>query len=222
MSTVNYKIRLIIAGACLLFAVTYANAQDSANVHRSVHSKNALDTQSVVSNKSITKMQPNSGDIEVSGSVIFLIRHFEKESSDATAKQNKDPELTTQGQARAQLLASFLADQNVTTVFSTNYKRTIQTATPTAKQNGLSVTFYDPRELADFALQLQAMSTKGKGNILIVGHSNTTPQLLKLLGGPDKPLSENDYGDLFYLTMGGASQLKTHSIADSFQHVVIE
>jgi phosphohistidine phosphatase SixA len=222
MSTVNYKIRLIIASACLLFAVTFASAQDIANIHRSVHLKNALDTQSIVSNKSITNIQRNSGDIEAPGSVIFLIRHFEKESTDGMAKQNKDPELTTQGQARAQLLASFLADKNVITVFSTNYKRTIQTATPTAKQNGLSVTFYDPRELAGFALQLQAMSTKGKGNILIVGHSNTTPQLLKLLGGPDQPLSENDYGDLFYLTLGDSSQLKTHSIADSFQHVMIE
>jgi hypothetical protein len=86
----------------------------------------------------------------------------------------------------------------------------------------LSVTFYNPRELAGFALQLQAMSTKGKGNILVVGHSNTTPQLLTLLGGPDKPLSENDYGDLFSLTLGGASQLKTHLVADSFQHVMIE
>nr|WP_297348052.1 histidine phosphatase family protein [uncultured Glaciecola sp.] len=222
MSTVNYKIRLMIASACLLFVVTFASAQDIANVNRSVHTKHTLDTQSVVSNKIITKMQRNSGDIEVPGSVIFLIRHFEKKSTDANAKQNKDPELTTQGQARAQLLASFLADKNVTTVFSTNYKRTIQTATPTAKQNGSSVTFYNPRDLADLALQLQAMSTKGKGNILIVGHSNTTPQLLKLLGGPDKPLSENDYGDLFYLTIGDANQLKTHSIADSFQHVMIE
>jgi phosphohistidine phosphatase SixA len=222
MSTVNYKIQLIIASACLLFAVTFANAQDIANVHRSIHTKNALDTQSVVSNKSITNIQRNSGDIEAPGSVIFLIRHFEKESTDGMAKQNKDPELTTQGQARAQLLASFLADKNVTTVFSTNYKRTIQTATPTVQQNGLSVTFYNPLELAGFALQLQAMSTKGKGNILVVGHSNTTPQLLKLLGGPDKPLSENDYGDLFYLTLGGASQLKTHLVADSFQYVMIE
>jgi phosphohistidine phosphatase SixA len=222
MSTVNYKIRLIIASVGLLFAVTFASAQDIAHVHRSVHTKNALETQSVASHKSITNIQRNSEDIKVPGSVIFLIRHFEKEPVDANAKQNKDPELTTQGQARAQLLASFLADKNVTTVFSTNYKRTIHTATPTAKQNGLSVTFYNPRELAGFALQLQVMSTKGEGNILIVGHSNTTPQLLKLLGGPDKPLSEDDYGDLFYLTMGDASQLKTHSIADSFQHAMIE
>jgi len=153
---------------------------------------------------------------------IFLVRHFEKESVDTLNVQTKDPELATRGKARAQLLATFLADKTITTVFSTNYKRTIQTATPTAQQNGLTITFYNARELADFALQLQTMSTKISGNILVVGHSNTTPQLLKLLGGPDKPLSENDYGDLFYLTAGGNNQLNKNAAADSFQHVMIE
>jgi phosphohistidine phosphatase SixA len=222
MSTVNHKIRLIIASACLLFIVTFASAQDLANVQRVVNIEIVVDAQNVVNNKRITSTQRNDGDSEVTGSVIFLIRHFEKGSTDAMTKPTKDPELTARGQARAQLLANFLADKNVTTVFSTNYKRTIQTATPTAQQNGLSVTFYNPRELVNVALQLQVMSTKGKGNILIVGHSNTTPQLLKLLGGPDKPLSEHDYGDLFYLTLSDVSQLKALSVADSFQHVMIE
>jgi broad specificity phosphatase PhoE len=222
MITVNQKIRLIITCASLLFVVTFAGAQQAANVKRANNTENSVDTQSGVNNKSLVNTQSNDADIEAPSNVIFLSRHFEKESTGAVTKTNKDPELTSQGEARARLLANFLADKNVTTVFSTNYKRTIQTAMPTVQQNGLSVTFYNPRELAGFALQLQAMSTKGKGNILVVGHSNTTPQLLKLLGGPDKSLSENDYGDLFSLTLGGASQLKTHLVADSFQHVMIE
>jgi phosphohistidine phosphatase SixA len=215
MRMVNKKMSLIITGACLFLAVTFAGAQQATQVKR------IINTKSVV-NKNLVNKQRNDDDIVAHSTVIFLSRHFEKEPKDTVTKQNKDPELSPKGKARAQLLASFLADKNVTTVFSTNYKRTIQTALPILQQNGLSVTFYNPRELPDFALHLGVMSTKGMGNILIVGHSNTTTQLLTLLGGPDKPLSENDYGDLFYLTLGDASQLKTRSVSDSFQHVMIE
>lgn len=222
MRMVNKKIRLIITGACLLFAVIFAGALQADNVKRIINTESSAVKRSVIDNTGLAITQRNDGDIEAPNSVIFLSRHFEKESTAVVAKKNKDPELTMQGHARAQLLASFLADKNVTTVFSTEYKRTIQTATPTAQQNGLSVTFYNPRELPEFALQLRAMSTKGVGNILIVGHSDTTPQLLKLLGGPDKPLSETDYGDLFYLSLDNASQLTTTSVTDSFQHVMIE
>ena len=154
----------------------------------------------------------------IRSNLVFLVRHFEKQSADARSQGNyaKDPELTEQGLTRAQALAAFLADKNITAVFSTNYKRTIQTATPTAEQYGLDITFYNPSELAEFALQLSTLVNNG--NVLVVGHSNTTPQLLKFLGGPDKELSENDYGDLFYLSVLGTGK----SATNSFQHVMIE
>ena len=152
------------------------------------------------------------------GNQMFLVRHFEKQSPNTQNKHTKDPELTEQGQARAQTLASFLAEKNITSVFSTNYKRTLQTALPTAEHHGINITSYNPNELAEFALQLSALAGAGKGNILVVGHSNTTPQLLKLLGGPDKVLSEGDYGDLFFLSGFGSEK----AVANSFQHVMIE
>jgi broad specificity phosphatase PhoE len=157
-------------------------------------------------------------DENLKGNQVFLVRHFEKQSPNTQNKHSKDPELTERGQARAQALAAFLAEKNITSVFSTNYKRTLQTASPTAEQHGINITFYNPSELAEFALQLTALAGAGKGNILIVGHSNTTPQLLKLLGGPDKVLSEDDYGDVFYLSLFGTKE----AVANSFQHVMIE
>ncbi|AEP30702.1 SixA phosphatase family protein [Brumicola nitratireducens] len=161
----------------------------------------------------------NAKDVENrKGNLVFLVRHFEKQSPNTQSKHTKDPELTERGLARAQALAAFLAEKNITSVFSTNYKRTLQTASPTAEQYGINITFYNPSDMAEFALQLTALAGAGNGNILVVGHSNTTPQLLKLLGGPDKVLSEDDYGDVFYLSLFGTEK----TVANSFQHVMIE
>jgi len=192
MHTGNHTFSLLVVSVSL-FMSFFINAQEQADV---------------------------DGVNEFTGNTIFLVRHFEKQSSD-TDTQNKptnDPKLTERGQARAQALAAFLAEKNVTAVFSTNYNRTLQTATPTAQQYGINITVYNPSELAQFALQLKALAGTGNGNILVVGHSNTMPQLLKLLGGPDKVLSEDDYGDLFSVSGLGNEQ----SALNSFHHVVIE
>jgi phosphohistidine phosphatase SixA len=154
----------------------------------------------------------------LSANVVFLVRHFEKQTSDTLNKKLKDPELTQRGQTRAQALAVFLAEKNITSVFSTHYKRTLQTATPTAEQFGINIAFYNPSELANFAGQLKTLAGAGNGNILVVGHSNTTPQLLKLLGGPDKVLAEDDYGDLFYLALGDGER----TVPRAFQQIMIE
>lgn len=154
----------------------------------------------------------------LSGNLVFLVRHFEKETPDILNKKLKDPGLTKRGEARAKAMAAFLAEKNITSVFSTSYKRTLQTATPTAEQFGINITFYDPSELANFAAKLKTLASAGKGNILVVGHSNTTPQLLKLLGGPDKALSEDDYGDLFYLALTDGEP----AAPNAFQHIMIE
>ena len=192
MRTGNHTFSLLVVSVSL-FMSFFINAQEQADV---------------------------DGVNELTGNTIFLVRHFEKQSPD-TDTQNKptnDPKLTERGQARAQALAAYLAEKNMTLVFSTNYNRTLQTARPTAQQHGITITMYNPSELAEFALQLKALAGTGNGNILVVGHSNTTPQLLKLLGGPDKVLSEDDYGDLFSLSGLGNEQ----SALNSFHHVVIE
>jgi len=186
----NQKAGLLVV--CVsLFMSFLASAQEQANVE-------GLDT--------------------LSGNLVFLVRHFEKQTSDTLNNQLKDPGLTQRGQTRAQALAIFLADKNITSIFSTNYKRTLQTAAPTAQQVDIDIALYNPSELAKFAGQLRVSASAGKGNILIVGHSNTTPQLLKLLGGPDTVLSEDDYGDLFYLALTNSER----SAPSAFHQIMIE
>ena len=71
-------------------------------------------------------------------SAIYLVRHGEK------ASVGQDPELTPQGQARAQAIAAILARAGITGVFSTPTQRTRQTAQPLAQRIGLEVQLYDP------------------------------------------------------------------------------
>jgi broad specificity phosphatase PhoE len=115
----------------------------------------------------------------------YFVRHFEKMSG-------PDPELTKQGTQRAQKLADYFAQIPLTAVYSTNYHRTKQTAQAVASELGLPVTQYDPRQLATFAETLK-LSTE----VLVVGHSNTTPGLIDLMGGQSVLIEESDYGQLF-------------------------
>lgn len=125
---------------------------------------------------------------------IYLVRHAEKAEGD-------DPSLTLVGRARSEILARELKDAGLTTIYSTNYNRTRETAAPTAKAAGLSVYSYDPRNLESFASMLRATP----GAILVVGHSNTTTQLVDLLGGkPGAPINEaTEYDRIYVLTVDG-------------------
>lgn len=126
--------------------------------------------------------------------VVFLVRHAEK----TTAKE--DPDLSDEGKARAGELANTLSSADIEHVHSTDYKRTRDTAAPVAVETGLKVELYDPDKLADFAKELK---DKG-GRHLIVGHSNTTPELTKLLGGnPGSEIDEkSEYDRLYVITTG--------------------
>ncbi len=124
--------------------------------------------------------------------VIYLVRHAEKE-------KGSNPSLTQGGIKRAAALAEFLKDKNVNAVFSTNYKRTIETAEPTAKQAGIEVDKYDPRNLP---LMKEKLSLK-EGATLVVGHSNTTPRLFNLLTGLNHAdLDEHQYDHVYIVTVG--------------------
>jgi len=122
----------------------------------------------------------------------YLIRHSEKDRSDS---QNSNPNLNPNGKERAERWASYFNDKKIDAVYSTNYNRTIQTATPTADAYGLEVKFYDPTNMYD---QNFVEETTGK-NILVVGHSNTTPQFVNAILGERKynDLDDNDNATLF-------------------------
>ena len=121
----------------------------------------------------------------------YFVRHFEKQSGD-------NPSLTSQGKSRADNLAKYFTDKPLTAIFSTEYNRTQETAAPVAKLKMLKTQYYDPSNLSQFADQL-----KSKNHLLVVGHSNTTPQLIQLMGGTLFVIAEFDFGVLYIMQKNG-------------------
>ena len=125
--------------------------------------------------------------------VVFLVRHAEKTG------EGRDPALSEAGQARADELANVLADAGITAIYSSDYRRTRGTAEPLARRLGLEIMVYDPQQLESLAQILG----KSAGRTLVVGHSNTTPELVALLGGEPGPAIDEagEYDRLYSLTL---------------------
>ncbi|MGD2071517.1 MAG: phosphoglycerate mutase family protein [Gemmatimonadota bacterium] len=121
-------------------------------------------------------------------SVFLLVRHAEK------VDQTDESPLTEVGQARAETLARMLRDAGVDGIYSSDFRRTRDTAAPLARELGLEVALYDTDGLPELADALLS----SPGRYLVVGHSNTTPELAGLLGGdPGSPISEDEYDRLY-------------------------
>jgi len=122
---------------------------------------------------------------------IYLTRHAEK-LTDGTP----NPSLSTVGIRRAKNLAQLLKTKNITLIYSTNYNRTMQTAKQVAEEIKIEITIYDPSNLKSIADKLFCINA----NILVIGHSNTTPALVELLGGQlQGDMLESDYGLVYQL-----------------------
>lgn len=132
--------------------------------------------------------------------VIYLVRHAEKGSV------GTDPDLTPQGRERARNIAAILGKAGITAIFSTPTSRTQQTAAPLAQCTGLKVQLYDP--FAPLALVDEVKATRGA--VLVVGHTNTLPELVRLFGGaPGLDIGEDEYERLYQLLPGPDGIVKT-------------
>ncbi len=131
--------------------------------------------------------------------VIFIVRHAEK-----TRAGGNDPDLSLEGRKRADALAHILKDSQITAIFVTEFKRTQETAAPTAKAGHVSPTVISANDIGALVEKLHALN----GNALVVGHGNTIPDLLKALG-VTTPVSipEDDYTEIFAVLVGDAPHL---------------
>ena len=133
--------------------------------------------------------------------VVFLVRHGEK------LDRSPDPSLSSAGVARAATLAAMLRGAGLDRVYSSDYARTRETARPVADAAGLTVRLYDPRDLAALAKTLRDSG----GRHLVVGHSNTTPAMVTLLGGePGAPIDEaSEFDRLYVVTVDAAGRAQS-------------
>ena len=106
-----------------------------------------------------------------------------------------------------------LKDLAITEIYSTTYKRTMQTVQPLADSLGISITPYDPQDLTGFAQILKEKS----GVILVSGHSNTTPKVTSLLLGSEVArINEDEYDNLFIITSTATNPVLTKLRYPSF------
>jgi len=145
--------------------------------------------------------------IDQTSTTIILVRHAEKE---IVPPENKDPDLSPAGVARAQELARMFGDSGITAIYATQYKRTQQTVKPMADKLRLPLTKVEAKETPELVKQIRA---RGAGQtIFIAGHNNSVPEIIAAMGGPQMPIiPETEYDNLYILTVqsdGSAKLLK--------------
>lgn len=130
-----------------------------------------------------------------STTTIILVRHAEKASEGGS-----DPRLTPEGKLRAFTLAQVAGKADVAAIYATQYKRTKATARPLADQLDLELKIIEAADLD--ALHDNVMESHRGEVIVIVGHSNTVPELIRLFSGTEVPaIPEDEYANLYVVTI---------------------
>jgi phosphohistidine phosphatase SixA len=144
------------------------------------------------------------------GTTIYVVRHAEKATGidPTTMMTATDPPLTIEGQERALLLKQMLGSKNIKHIYSTNTVRTVSTAQPLKELYlGMPLHLYSSKgdSLNMFIENIKSIT---KGNVLIVGHSNTVDDIANKLAGKQVvsgDLKDNEYDNLFILKRKGNS-----------------
>ncbi|MEP6915704.1 MAG: histidine phosphatase family protein [Acidobacteriota bacterium] len=151
-----------------------------------------------------------------SQTTVFLVRHAERADNGpggtppmtAPGAPAADPDLSDAGRARAAALAAALKDANITAIYATDLKRTQQTAAPLAQALGLTVIVVPATAVPALIAKVRAR----RGNALVVGHSNTVPEVIKGLGVKTAvQVRDTEYDNLFLVVRGGTPEfLRLH------------
>ena len=124
---------------------------------------------------------------------VFVLRHAER-----AEYESSDGVLSSAGEERARALARVLADAGVTAVYTSERKRTLQTADPLIQALRITPTAVGATpEQVDATLKLVRARDKN-GVVVIVGHSDTVPRFLKALGySGEVTIGPREHDDLF-------------------------
>jgi broad specificity phosphatase PhoE len=121
------------------------------------------------------------------GPNVYVMRHLQKDVG-------ADPGLSAEGRANADLLVAFFAKDPPRSIFVSATRRARETAAPLAAKLGVTPQEYAPADVAGVAARARAEA----GTVLIVGHSNTAPEIVAALGGTKPaPVSEESFGQIW-------------------------
>lgn len=127
--------------------------------------------------------------------LVFLVRHAER--ADAGATPQTDPPLSSAGQARAQKLAAMLADAGITSIVTTEFVRTQQTAEPLATKLRVTAETVPAANTTGVVATLKI--SHANEIVLVVGHSDTLPAILKAYGKAYVAIADSEYDNLFII-----------------------
>ena len=119
--------------------------------------------------------------------VLFLVRHAEK------VDNSRDAALSQAGEARALALADKLRDAGITAIFATGFQRTQKTAAPLAEKLHVKLQVHAADDTAGLVALL-----KKEERALVVGHSNTLPEIAKAFG-VKLEVPDDEFDGLFVL-----------------------
>lgn len=138
--------------------------------------------------------------------MVIVVRHAERADggagSTAAMTTGNDPELSEAGKARAQKLAAMLADAGVVAIYTSEFRRTKDTAAPLAAKIGVKAEAVPSREAAALISKIKGHTG---GAVLVVGHSNTVPQVIKALGGSAVTMADDEYDSIYFVAANGTT-----------------
>ncbi len=121
---------------------------------------------------------------------IYLVRHAER------ADSSRDSSLSAEGEARAVRLAEILRGAGITHIYTTDLRRTIQTAMPFAALSHLSPQQAPSADVMTVTGRVASLGPNARA--LVVGHSNTLLQLIRAFGVKTKvTIDDNEYDNIF-------------------------
>ncbi len=127
---------------------------------------------------------------------IYIVRHAEKEAG-------KDPALTSEGIIRAGDLMRALKNESVQKIYVSRTRRSQMTGDSMRIQLGIDTVHYTADTLCDNLISTIMEHRDFGKTILIIGHSNTIPKIIRKLGVLDYPqadLPDNEFDNLFLVT----------------------
>ena len=135
------------------------------------------------------------------GTTVILIRHAERTAQPG----NNDPHLNAAGKSRAKLLLHVLSQANVSAIYTSEFIRTKETAQPLAEALGLSpITASDPEDIKEDIV----LNHSGK-TVLVVGHSDTVPEVIQLLGDTSgHVIGDDEFDNMFIATVLSESSVR--------------
>ena len=127
---------------------------------------------------------------------VILVRHAEK----VIDPNNPNALLTAEGQARAQELVHAIGSAGITSIYATQVTRTQQTTKPIADRLGLQPNIIEATNTQELVRQIISQHTGSV--VLVVGHTNSIPEVIAALGGGSVPaIPETEYDNLYVVTL---------------------